>query len=550
MRKKGYLIATSLALISIITSCGSAIDPTADWTIDVNKNKSNITLNTYFPNSTKSNDFFQNSYIPKQLEKITGYKVKYNQTSEGAADTQVQAMLTGKEKIDMLKISPTLFNNYVTQGYFTDLTDGIDKYCPNLKTCAKITQEQWDAVTYNGKIYALPEIGHTSMVNVGLIWNFDHLKSVNINKLPKTITEVDEALKALQTKYGSDTNYHALGLPGTMSEANPFTAAFDVPCNFFVNDNNEIQNMLFSDRMEEYLKYMNTLATGNIIAQGWSSQTESACMNNFVSGFSSCMVISYWNVTNLRSSLISSYKGFPSDVITENSKKEYVYGKNDHQYGFASDDALVQWEVFIKGDGKLGTNVQTEGKSRDSRGVGYYITVPVASSKNAAYTLDWINYKLTEEATILNVAGTEGIHYEKTTKDDKDAVKLLTGNSSEEYVKVLPKFYDEISGTSQYQTTVNGDVARKWWPVAEVGFDAWEVLMTDESRVILDPFALHPVLTEFSKVDLLARNYVVTQLQNIINKGIDKLENARKTYNSRYWKAAVKNEVNNWYKNK
>ena len=59
-----------------------------------------------------------------------------------------------------------------------------------------------------------------------------------------------------------------------------------------------------------------------------------------------------------------------------------------------------------------------------------------------------------------------------------------------------------------------------------------------------------PVFPEFSKVDLLARNYVVTQLQNIINKGIDKLENARKTYKSRFWKEAVKNEVNNWYKNK
>ena len=102
---------------------------------------------------------------------------------------------------------------------------------------------------------------------------------------------------------------------------------------------------------------------------------------------------------------------------------------------------------------------------------------------------------------------------------------------------------------SQYQTAVNPDVARKWWPVAEAGFDAWSVLVTDEERLILDPFAVHPVLEEFAKVDLLAQNYVITQQQNIINKGVDNyLQQARETYLSRYWKDSIKNEVNNWFK--
>lgn len=548
MKKKVGLLLSLLTICSLATSCGETIDPNADWTIDVNANKSNITLKTYFPASGKNNSFFQNSYIPTKLKEITGYDVIYNQTSESSADTQVQALLTGKEKIDMLKISPTLFNNYVTQGYFTDLTEGIKKYCPNVLEC--VSEEQWEAVTYNGKIYALPECGHTSMVNVGLVWNFDHLKSVGISTIPETISDVDNALRLLQKKYGEgNANYHALGLPGTMSESNPFTPAFEVPCKWFINDDGEIENMLFSDNMEKYLDYMHTLVEDNIIAKGWSTQVESAVINNFVSSNSSCAVVSYWNITALRQSLIASYKGFPSG-LSNDAKKDYIYGTNEHEYGVASSDALLQWNQFIKGDGTKGTVYQEVGKSRDSRGVGYFITVPVASSKNAAYTLDWINYKLTEEATILNVAGDEGVHYEKTTKDNKDAVKLNTADGEkEEYVKVLDKFYDDINGMSQYQTSVNCDVARKWWPVAEVGFDSWSILI-DESRVISDPFALHPVLAEFSKNDLLAQNYVVTQLQNCINNGGDTLSKARATYTSRFWKDSVKNEVNNWYKNK
>lgn len=552
--KKGMLFETvGLSILAMsLASCGGGIDPTPDWTIDVNANKSDITLNTYFPASSKSNEYFQNSYIPQQLEKITGYKVNYNQTSEGGADTQVQALLTGKDNVDMLKIGGTLFNNYVTSGYFTDLTDGIKKYAPNLESLSKITKEQWDACSYDGKIYAIPEVGHTTMVNVGLVWNMDHLKKVGITETPDTISEFDAAIKKLQEEFGkNNANYHALGIAGTMSEANPITSAFDMPKNFYVNDKGELENMLFSDRTEAYLEYMNSLAKINAIASGWSGQVESTVMSNFVNEYSSVMVSSYWNVTPLRKSIIASYKSFPDNVATEKQKTQYVYGTEDHEYGEAAPDALIQWEVFLKGDGQFGTNYQEKGKTRDSWGIAYYITVPVANAKRAAYTLDWVNLKQTEESTILTVAGTEGLHYEKATKDDKDAVKLLTEEGEpEEYVKVLDKFYEDISGNSQYQTAVNPTVARKWWPVAEKGFDAWEVLVTDPDQLILDPFAVHPVLKEFAKVDLLAQNFVVTSLQNVINKGTSQLEAARKNYTSRFWKDSVKNEVNTWFKNK
>ena len=545
-----FLTLSSAVIISI-SSCGSTIDPNADWTIDVDSTKSDVTLNTYFPASGKSNDFFQNSFIPTKLKTLTGYNVKYNQTSESSADSQVQALLTGKDNVDMLKIGSTLFNNYVTSGYFTDLTEGIEKYAPNLESLSNITKEQWEACTYDGKIYAIPEVGHTTMVNVGLVWNMDHLKAVGITKMPDTITEFSTALNKLQEHFGTNANYHALGLAGTMSEQNPITSAFDVPKNRYENKDGELENMLFSDNTENYLNYMNKFATNNVIASGWCGQVESTVMSNFVNGYSSVISSSYWNVTNLRKSMIASYPGFPDDISTEAKKEAYIYGTKDSEYGYASDDAMIQRNVFLKGDGTNGSNVQTKGKARDSHGVAYYITVPVANSKRAAYMLDWVNSKQTEEATVLAIAGEEGTHYSKTTSIDKDAVKLnTTAGQEDEYIKILPKFYDEISGMSQYQTAVNPTVARKWWPIAEKGFDAWSVLVTDTDQLILDPFALHPILKEYSKVDLLAQNYVVTQLQNIINKGVSQLENARTTYTKRFFKTEVKDEINSWYKSK
>lgn len=554
-------VLSSVFFLSLVSCGGEALDPTPDWTIDVNATKSEITLNTLFPASGRDNSFFQNGYLPQAFEIATGYKVNYNQTTESGADVEVNAKLNTKEEIDMLKISETLFNNYVTSGYFTDLTEGLEKYAPNLFTLSEITEEQWEACTYDGKIYAIPEVGHTVMCGDALVWNMEHLKKVGISKIPETITEFEEAMVKLQNEFGDETkypnsaaNYHAFALNQNRSEANTIAATFDMPKNWFVNSDNEIENMLYADETENYLAYMHTLYERGMLASGWSGQSESTCINNMVSGYASCIALPYWNMTILRESAIDAYKGIDGNFQLKNNetKTNLVYGVNDTEYGVAPSDALFQWNKYLLGDGTLGTNVQTKGMSRDSHGIAYYITIPVASSKRSAYTLDWINYKQTEELTILNVAGEEGVHWEYTNSDDKDAVKLNTlEGEEEEYVKVLDAFNDDISGMSQYQTAVNPSVARKWWPVAEKGFNAWDVLVTDESTVILDPIAVHPVFKEFAKVDLNARNYVVTQFQNIINSGNEeKLETARNRYKSVYWKDAVKNEVNSWWQSK
>jgi len=560
---KKYLSIAVFCVLGFISlnSCGTGgVDPTPDWTVDVNANKENITLNTLFPASGRNNSFFADSYLPRAFEKATGYKVIYNQTTESGADVEVNAKLNTKEEIDMLKISETLFNNYVINGYFTDLTDGLKKYAPNLFTLSEITDEQWEACTYNGKIYAIPEVGHTTMIGDALVWNMEHLAKVGISKMPSTISEFDEAMEKLQAEFGdvekypnTAANYHAFALNQNRSEGNTIAATFDMPSWWFINDNNEVETMLNAKETENYLTYMHTLYERNMLAKGWSGTSESTCINNMVSGYASCIALPYWNMTTLRESAIDAYKGIDGTFQSKNEeeKTNKVYGVAETKYGVAPSDALFQWNKFLLGDGTHGTNVQKTGRARDSHGIAYYITVPVSCASRAAYTLDWINYKQSEELTILNVAGEEGVHWEKTTSDDKDAIKLNTlEGEPEEYVKILDKFDEDINGMSQYQTAVNPSVARKWWPVAEKGFNAWDVLCFDDSIMILNPIATHPVFKEFSKVDLNARNYVVTQLQNIINQGIEKLETAKKNYASRYWKDAVKNEVNTWWQSK
>lgn len=556
-----------LSLISILALTGcKSIDPKPDLNVDV-ENHSDILLRTYFPNFGASNRKVKEGWLGKAIEKYTTYNVEYNQFSD-AADTEANGLLNTKEPIDMMKVTSTIFNNYVTSGYFTDLTDVIEKYGNRVVSADGttfknlFTKEQWDACSYNGRIYAVPEIGHTPMINQALIWNTDHLKAINfVNedgsaKIPETLTEFTTALGLLKEKYSpSNSSYYPFGINGYISIGNPIACTFNVPEQWYEDDNGNLQNMLMHENMHKYLTYMNKLRQTNLIAGDWVSQTEQNCILNFVKQNCSVYVGSYWNVTSVRKSMVQSYTSFPEDMITNKEKTEYVYGTSKRVT--YKNDALVGWNAYLKGDGSDNSPVQPKGVIRSGTGVGYFITVPVACAKRAAYVIDWVSRRNTEECTVLMIAGEEGKHYDYTTADDPDGVRL---NKKEDvYVKTYDAFLNDISGMSQFQTSVNMDIAREWWPVAENGFDAWNVLVVDDEgkveydRIIDSAFMFHPVLPNFASVDLEAQNYVVTQAQYCINVATDKFEstysNAKATYNSRFYSKCA-DEINNWYKNR
>lgn len=562
MRKSKYLIVGMMA--SMIASCGT-VNPNADLNIDV-ENHSEITLKTVFPNFGVTNDKVRNGWLGKAIEEYTTYNVDYNQFSE-AADTEANKYLVTKEPIDMMKVTPTIFNNYVTYGYFTDLTDVIEKYgnrvvdSKGTKWKDLYTAEQWEACSYNGRIYGIPEFGHTAMNNQALIWNTDHLKAVGIEHIPTTISEFKAALGKLQEHFGAtNQNYYAFGLNGNISIGNPISPAFEVPEQWYVDSNGDLQNMLMAPQMKNYLSFMNGLLHDGYIASDWVSQGEQQCISNFVKENSSVYVGSYWNITSAREAMIATYKSWPTDVHEFWSKKlmkEYVYG-TERMVSY-KEDALIGWNTWMKGDGTNGSVAQEKGKARDSMMVGYYCTVPVACAKNAAYVIDWISRRNTEECTVLMIAGKEGKHYDYCAAEDEGAIKLNTTSGEPKYVKTYPDFLTDISGMSQFQTSVNCDVARVWWPVAEDGFNAWNVLIVDENgkqendRMILNAFGYHPVLPEFASVDLEAQNYVVTQAQYCINIATDAFEStyesAKQNYNTRFYSKCA-NEINNWYHNK
>lgn len=534
-------------------------------------NEKGIELCCYFPNFGASNDKVQNGVLANLIRETTTYKVQFNQLSESAADTEINNLLSMKEPVDMLKCAPTVFNNYVTGGYFTDLTPFLsqERYGGRIvdsegtKFKDLFTDEQWEACTYNGKIYAIPEYGHSIFTSQALVWNKDHLKIVGITKIPETLTEFNTAVHALQEHFGTNSNYHAFGLTGNIAQDNTISPAFGVPMQWWEDSDGNLQHMLFSTEMENYLRYMNSLRRENIIVSDWVGQGEVNAMSNFTKELCSVYCGSYWNIKDLRSQLVGAYQSFPKVKVGETErpmndteKKEYVRGKAS--FVSLKDDALVSWRVSLRGDGYANSKVQKQGMFRDNRTVGFYITVPITNAARTAYTLDWVIRKNYEECTKYVVAGKEGLHYDYCEASDEGAIKLNTDPAK--YVKKYDCYDDDISGMEQFQTACNGKYGRRFWPLAEAGFDAWNCLVVNEKgeedfeRVISNPFGIHPVIEKFAKYDLKAQNESITKVQYCINAKDDdvfatRLNSSRDTYKTKYYDK-FSADINAWYKSK
>ena len=148
----------------------------------LNKDKASINLNvdlnnkielkTLYPNSGMSNSDFADSRTTKYFEELTGYKVTYEQALADQSGI-VQNILGGALPYHMLKLESGTYMQYVSQGDFVDLKPALEKFGKNI--LANVPKEAWDAVTQDGKIYAIPELGFGQMISSALVWNMKQL---------------------------------------------------------------------------------------------------------------------------------------------------------------------------------------------------------------------------------------------------------------------------------------------------------------------------------------------------------------------------------------
>ena len=291
------------------------------------------------------------------LEEITGQKVEYAQMLGSSEESDVQsALLDGG--YSLIKMQRGSYDQNVIQGAFYDITDLIEEYGQNL--LATIDESAWDACYYEGKLYAVPEVGFGHMYNNAIVFNMEHLAEVGITDVPSTLTEFTDALHALQDHFGSDPNYHAFSMPGAEAYQPLITGCFEVPYEFYVNEDDEITSWIYSQEADNYLHYMNDLNNyGNgCLSTSWAQATSANVMGFYVQGLCSVAVLPYWNISGTCESMAATGAADSAQDALDNM-------------GFA---------LYLLGDGSYGSVDQTADNSwqlADNTDIGYFCAIPI-----------------------------------------------------------------------------------------------------------------------------------------------------------------------------
>lgn len=134
---------------------------------------------------------FNNSPLMQRLKEISGFDVNFEFLGFAEYEQELTLRFASGNLPDVIRTNSIQNQSHagaVEQGVFTDLTELIDRYGPNLKKA--IPQEVWDhpGVSLNGKIYGIPFLRPRPDTRV-VYYRADWLKMAGM-EVPKTLDDL------------------------------------------------------------------------------------------------------------------------------------------------------------------------------------------------------------------------------------------------------------------------------------------------------------------------------------------------------------------------
>ena len=401
---------TVVIAMGLLTSCGTKETDTADSkpTLKVMMNNIKVDPNTY--------------PVSEMLEEKTGYHVEYYLLSSDNVAEKLNLILSSQDDYDGIQIMGTYKDKYVdyaNQGALLELDELIDEYGPNIKEA--ISDETWEVSRVNGKIYGIvtasskdkDENGNDKpdpMTSMMLV-RTDMMKKAGIEKLPETIDEFTEMLRAMKKLYSGNmvqsplTTLSTLELPG-------IEGAFGIECEWIENGDGTLSNRVETEGYKEYLLYLKSLYDEGLLDSELPTNKTNNVQEKFTSGKSFVMPMAYYDAATIMDSLDQNCPGYTIEYMLpltgENNQRGYAYGSGRLE------------KVFV---------------------------IPRAS-KHPEDVIKWINAKLEKETFKEMVLGVEGTNYEV-----KDGA----------YYPILPAFDNDRGLANDFLTGSREAEYRDYW---------------------------------------------------------------------------------------
>lgn len=399
-----------LSGLSVVAGCnwgsGEQNGDGINWNVDLSNP---IPLSGLYPDTGMS--AFGKDDTAKIIEQKTGYKITYTELGANA-DNDVNDFVLNRVRYDFMKLTEAQYHPKVADHSLLDLTELLEKTESGkiLYQLINLMDYGWDPVTtYDADgtkhIYGIPDFGYVSMTDSAMIWNRDHLAQIGFeekypdteNGLPETVEQVTWALNTLQEHFGSNKSYHALGLPGNNSnEIVQLKGAFEVPFQFYVDENGKIQQYVFSENTTNYALYMGKLRKADILSSAWQNEQQSTLNQNFAKENYSCVFTSYWHMIPLYNAIISINQIPKKLGIPESSfvKIDNMGNYTPESYKIVKEQ-ILGWQLRVRGDGTDGSVNQEKARIEGgSAGVSYYTVIPWYMADTALYTIDFLAKKM------------------------------------------------------------------------------------------------------------------------------------------------------------
>ncbi len=508
------LLAAMLLTSFALTGCPGPENQIVDninYDIDLNNKP---TLKVLMPNSGKSIEAVNSDKTAVLIEELTGYHTEYTQLPSDATST-LNNTLMDKEAYDVMKLTKDQFSDLVKSDMLLDITDALEVFAPDI--LANISEESWEVVTVDGRIYGIPERASSDNIENPIVLNYDLMLQLNLD-IPETIDEFTEVLRVM-TEY--------LGKPAlTFDKFTPLvpaiSAAFGI-YTYWQEYNGQVLFYMNAPRYNEYVEYMHMLYSNGYIDQEVATNTAADATTRFANSFDK-------NASGAKAG------AFACSLWTVPAIVNYL-----NLQGVNTTGELTNHLAYVR---SLKENAGDDEKVYRSSGYTYITAIPYYMTETAGYALDWMNSKIKDTETEDNfrqiVIGEEGVHWNYT--------------STGEYMPINPAF-EEKNDSSYYMTGSNETKYTQYW-LARVRkqpelYRAWSTLMEDADEVgVYNIVDFTPPIEDYNT----NRANIETNAQDwfyiMLKEGTAKLNEYITKLNGQYKCDKATQAINNWYKNK
>ncbi len=450
----------------------------------------------------------------KLIETLTGYKTTYTQLPSADASKTLNNELMDKRHYNIMKLTKEQFADLVKDDMLLDITEALNVFGSEL--LSNISDESWDVVRWNGKIYGIPERASSDNIENPIIFNQDLLFECNLN-IPTTLEEFENVLKVLTQKIGKPAFTFDKYTPLIYSISSAF-GIYSEWHEYTINGKTEALYYMNAPRYKEYVNYMHSLYEKGYIDVTVATNTSSDALNKFTSGNAAAVACSIWSVPAVVSGLQANGK------ITS----------------IEASGTLDNYICYLRA---LKENSSSKEKVYRSSGYTYITAIPYYEAENAGYAIDFMNSKIKDTDDAHNfrsiVLGTEGVHW---TYNSKEGYLPISANFSE---KDTASFYLTGSNENKYTDYWKARVRKQ----PEL-YRAWSIMMTNADQVgeynVVD-FA--PVIDEYNKNRSAIEEYSQDQFYVMLREGTAKLNDYLNKLNNQQGCKKATDAINEWYKN-